>query len=137
MKLEFFAPGTPRPQGSKRHVGNGRYIEASRHLTTWRYALITTAKRAHNHRPPITEPVRVTTEFVMPRPKRLRGKPTPPHTARPDIDKLQRAVGDALTQADIITDDSHITHWTAHKRYANDNETEGVHITITQEGAPQ
>lgn len=32
MKLEFFVPGVPRPQGSKRHLGNGVMVESCKHV---------------------------------------------------------------------------------------------------------
>ncbi|MDO4630856.1 MAG: RusA family crossover junction endodeoxyribonuclease [Corynebacterium sp.] len=132
MKIKFFVPGTPRPQGSKRHVGAGHYIEASRHLAGWRLSIIeaTLAAVQPLHTPTWKKALHVSVEFVMPRPKRLRGKPTPPHISPPDLDKLQRAVGDALTQAEIIADDSQIISWLATKRRAADSEEPGAHMTI-------
>ena len=37
--IEFWVEGIPRPQGSKRHVGNGRMVEASKHTAGWRKAV--------------------------------------------------------------------------------------------------
>lgn len=34
--VEFFVPGRPAPQGSKRHVGHGIMVESSRDLGPWR-----------------------------------------------------------------------------------------------------
>ncbi|MEY8565172.1 RusA family crossover junction endodeoxyribonuclease [Corynebacteriaceae bacterium 7-707] len=130
----FFVPGTPRPQGSKRHVGGGRMVEQSKHLPAWRQALIVAARFAH-HGDPITGPVTVRAEFVFPRPKSLKDRPAPPHTSAPDTDKLQRAVGDALEQAGVIANDSQITTWFPHKRRARPGEDPGAHITVT-EGEP-
>ena len=45
MKVTFFAEGTSRPQGSKRALGNGRMIEASRHLKPWRQTVRFTAQQ--------------------------------------------------------------------------------------------
>jgi hypothetical protein len=36
----------------------------------------------------------------------------------PDVDKLQRAIGDALTKSKVITDDARIVQWVAGKRWA-------------------
>jgi Holliday junction resolvase RusA-like endonuclease len=52
------------------------------------------------------------------------------HTPRPDLDKLTRAVFDALTIAGIVEDDSHITSAVIAKRYADSPENTGVCITV-------
>jgi len=50
----------------------------------------------------------------MPEPKRPKyALPA----VKPDTDKLQRALGDVLTIAQIIHDDARITTWHATKRY--------------------
>jgi hypothetical protein len=36
MELPFTVYGVPRPQGSKRHVGNGRMVESSPRVAEWR-----------------------------------------------------------------------------------------------------
>jgi len=36
MALNFIIYGHARPQGSKRSLGNGRMVEASPHIRTWR-----------------------------------------------------------------------------------------------------
>lgn len=125
----FFTPGTPRPQGSKRHVGNGRMIEMSKGLPEWRSALIITARSAHRGEP-ITGPVTVHVVFVFPRAKALKDKPAPPHTSAPDTDKLCRAVGDALEQAGVLGNDSQITRWVAEKRRAAPDEQPGATIHV-------
>lgn len=43
MIVEFFASGTPAPQGSKRHVGRGIMIESSRKVRPWRAAVVAAA----------------------------------------------------------------------------------------------
>jgi len=78
--------------------------------------------------------------FRMPRPKSHTGAQglTPsasnatPHT-RPDVDKLARAVNDALTTAGVIYDDSQITRIIAAKRYADPHEAPGVTIAVTRD----
>lgn len=58
------------------------------------------------------------------------------HTVKPDLDKLIRAIDDAITTAGIITDDSTISAITALKRRAKKDEPPGAHITITPLGTP-
>jgi crossover junction endodeoxyribonuclease RusA len=71
---------------------------------------------------PYDEPIRVNVTFHMPQPKRPK-YPLP--GVKPDLDKLQRALGDALTQSGLITDDSRITTWQTTKRYSH---TPGITI---------
>lgn len=127
----FSVEGVPRPQGSKRAVGGGRFIEASKYLPEWRKAVVGAAREAHEGEA-LQGAVTVTAEFVFPRPKALKPhQEAPPHTSAPDTDKLQRAVGDALTIAGAIEDDAQIHTWRAHKRRARHGETPGAHITVT------
>lgn len=127
----FRVEGVPRPQGSKKNVGGGRFIEASKYLPEWRKAVVGAAQEAHEGEP-LQGAVTVTAEFVFPRPKALKPhQDAPPHTSAPDTDKLQRAVGDALTIAGVIGDDAQIHIWQAQKRRARHGETPGAHITVT------
>lgn len=118
-ELYFTAYGIPRPQGSKRHVGNGRLIEAS-DVKPWRLAIaraVEAAFEASGDSTPFSEPVVVTAKFYLPKPKSV--KRFLPSVA-PDLDKLQRALGDGLsveTPAALL-DDSLIVDWHAKKRYA-------------------
>lgn len=125
----FFVEGTPRPQGSKRPVGRGRSIEASKYLPGWRKAVTAAARAAHDG-PPLDGPVTVTAVFVFPRAKALKDKPAPPHTSPSDLDKLQRAVGDSLTAAGVFHDDSQINMWFSHKRRATPGESPGAHVLV-------
>ena len=131
--LTCIIPGTPQQQGSKRNVGGNRFIEANRNLAPWRADAIAYLRRAaldqwgHAAESPITDPVRVGVRFIYARPKSHYGtgrnagivKASAPHykTSAPDLDKLQRALGDALTQAGILRDDALIVEWTAVKLY--------------------
>lgn len=142
--MRFFVAGTPAPQGSKRHVGRGVLIESSKQLKPWREdvrqgALVALA----DHAPLLKGPVGVSLLFWLPRPKsHPKTRRTIP-TTRPDIDKLARAILDALTSAGAYNDDSQVTWLVLEKRYVHppalalDGEptAPGVDITIT-EAAP-
>lgn len=125
--VSFFVPGVPRPKGSKRHVGHGRMIESSKGLPAWRSAVETAARATGTT---FTGPVAVEATFVMPRTQRMGRDASLMHTVAPDGDKLGRAVGDALTDSGIITDDSVIVRWVITKRRAGSLEARGAHITI-------
>lgn len=127
----LFVPGTPAPQGSKRHVGRGVLIESSKQLGPWRERV---ALAAHGHGFPLLTglPVLMTLEFVMPRPASTPKRRTPPAIKRPDADKLERAVLDALTGI-AFADDSQVTTTYRRKRLAEIGETPGVWIAVTED----
>ncbi len=132
MRRHVFVPGTPKPQGSHKYVGHrgGRPVlaESSKGVSAWRETIRRAARTAGGMLPP--GPVSVRVEFVMPRPQRCP-LPTPPAIKRNgDLDKLTRAVFDALTGA-WIGDDSLITHAEQDKRTAEPGEAPGVTITVT------
>jgi len=134
VSLTFFVRGTPAPQGSKRHVGGGRLVESSKTLPAWRTTVTDAARAAWQGRATIDTPVAVALTIYLPRPKRSRFKVYP--AGPPDTDKLQRAVGDALTASGVIRDDARIVHWDAWKRWATEDTPPGAHITITELGDP-
>lgn len=124
----LFVPGNPVPQGSKRHVGNGRLIESAKTLAPWRatirQALETTIPD------PLDGPIAARVAFVMPRPKSTaKTRPTPAAVKRPDVDKLLRAVLDAGTGA-AWHDDSQVVDVDLTKRIAELGEQPGVHLAI-------
>lgn len=125
--------GHPRPQGSKRHVGNGRMVESSKHVAGWRQQIACAARSGGGILP--VGPVAVTLDFVMPRPKQTP-KRTPPAIKRTgDADKLARAALDAITDV-WITDDCLVTVLHITKRIAEPDEQAGVGIRCTPiEGA--
>lgn len=132
MTVDFFAPGAPASQGSKRHIGNGRMIESSKLLGPWRERVAWFAVQAMKKRgAPITGAVVMNLEFVMPRPKSAPKTRAMPAIKRPDIDKLSRAIFDALSGVCYV-DDSQVVGLKASKRIALPGEYPGCHITITE-----
>lgn len=127
--LDFFVPGRPAPQGSKRHVGNGILVESSKALAPWRTTVAWHAAQVYRAAP-LDGALTVQVEFVMPRPKSLpKRQPTPPHTKKPDTDKLIRGVLDALTGV-VWRDDSQINDLHPTKRYAELDEQPGARIRV-------
>jgi len=118
--LRFEVPGTPAPQGSKRHVGDGRMVESSKDLPAWRDSLTIAARQAAvKHRVLFDEPVCVEVTFRCPMPrsrkKAVRDAGIGPKSTAPDLDKLQRALGDALEAGGLLTNDAVIARWVAEK----------------------
>ena len=127
--------GIPAPQGSKRYVGNGRMIESSKKLKPWREKVRHDANVAAMEAglwKPIAGPVALRLDFILPRPKYLKNKPTPPATKRPDWDKLSRAICDSLTDARIWVDDAQVVVAQVTKRIAEPGEEPGVEIRIEE-----
>lgn len=130
--IEVFVAGCPRPQGSKRYLGNGIMVESSKQLPAWRADV--RARLLDDTCQPLERfagAVSVRLQFVMPRPASTPKRSTPPAIRRPDIDKLVRAVLDAVTSAGVWPDDSQVVDLIASKRLAAINEQAGCAITIT------
>ena len=133
MMTTCFVPGIAAPQGSKRHVGGGRMVESSKAVGPWRERV---ALAVHEYGwPVLTGPVRVHLRFVMPRPASAPKRRTPAAIKRPDVDKLGRAVLDALTGI-AFDDDSRVVDLHALKVIAEIGQTPGVYISVTDLSSP-
>ena len=117
--------GLPAPQGSKRHVGGGRMIEASKKVGPWRAAIVTQATAMGLNDLQLDGPITMRCTFYLPRPsthRNARGlRPgAPKHPAKiPDLDKLLRSTFDALTTAGVWRDDAQVVVVSAAKTYAD------------------
>jgi crossover junction endodeoxyribonuclease RusA len=149
VQIVFFVPGVPAPQGSKRHIGNGRMIEsASKKLAPWRRSVVLCTRNAMNARSQATDlwagkvpgqPIHVTMDFALPRPRahyatgrnagELRTSAALAVPAGyPDLDKLVRAVLDGLKLGGLLADDGQAVALSASKRYVHVRENPGCRI---------
>jgi crossover junction endodeoxyribonuclease RusA len=128
--LDLFVPGKPAPQGSKRHVGGGVMVESSKAVAPWRTTVAWHAAQAYRLAP-LDGAVWVSLLFVMPRPAATPKRSTPQAVKRPDLDKLTRAVFDALSGV-VWRDDSQVVQLVASKRLASLEEQPGVNIRVRQ-----
>lgn len=129
---QIWVPGIPAPQGSKRHVGRGILIESSKRVGPWRAVVALTVGEHTTH--VLDGPVRLDLRFVMPRPKATPKRSTPPAVKKPDLDKLVRAVLDAITGV-TYRDDSQVVALSASKRLAELGETPGLELHILEEAS--
>lgn len=117
--LTVLIPGVPQQQGSKKHVGRGIMIEANQRLAPWRADAIAAIRAAMGPDwTPLDGPLHLKARFIFARPVSHYGtgrntgqlKPSAPlwKTTAPDLDKLLRAVDDALTQAGAWRDDARL-----------------------------
>ena len=132
--LAFTVIGVPQAQGSTRAFvpkGWTRPIITSTNPQNkgWRQTIATAAsfelQRPEHASRLFAGPIALEVTFYLPRPKkfltkRLAGADVP-HTTRPDIDKLVRSAGDALTKI-VWADDAQLTDLIARKRYCAEGE---------------
>lgn len=130
-RTTLWIPGTPATQGSKSPGRGGfGFHESDKKLPAWREAVKAAAVQARGGRDPYDFPVIVTLDVYLSPPKRsLFGRF---HAVKPDLDKLQRAVGDGLTAGGLLKDDSRIIRWEAGKHFAEDATQTGARVTIRQ-----
>lgn len=134
MPFPISIPGEPIPQGSKSVTKTGHMYEANPRLKAWRAGACTVMTlwmgAWFGAWQPYDGPLEVDVTFTFRRPQRPKyGLPA----VKPDTDKLQRALGDAMTIAGLITDDARITTWHARKRYGDPGVT--IHSIRTDRSA--
>lgn len=138
--FSFLAVGDPISQGSKTNVrdkdGNvvGSRESNDRRLRPWR-TVLTDAARAGHRRARIDGaldgPLEVWVDFHLRRPQARRWAIWA--KAKPDIDKLQRALLDALKVAGTITDDARVVRVHAQKLLADvDDPWVGAHVKVAE-----
>ena len=128
MSVEFYVPGVPVPQGSKKsipHKASGQFVMIDAHpgLKAWRRT-VTDVAREHFGEYGRHAPLMVLARFNLPRPKSVKRD----HPAvKPDLDKLTRALLDGITDAGVWVDDGQVITLHVDKRYG---EAPGVHVII-------
>lgn len=141
---EFWVQGLPAPQGSKRHLGGGILVEASKRVKPWR-SDVTSAALSAFQGVPYDEALAVELCFVFPRPRGhyrtgknagvLKGSAPAYPTGRNvgDIEKLARSTIDALSVSSggsVMRDDSLVVDLVCHKRYATGAEATGAWVRV-------
>jgi len=135
--IEFFVPGIPVAKGSAKAFYNRKANRAfvvqnnAARQRPW-VSMISLMAEEAGARIVAEGPVRVTLVFHMPRPKShftkkgLRETAPVLHHSKPDIDKITRAVLDALT-AIAWKDDAQVAALEVVKRY---DDEPGVRVTL-------
>jgi Holliday junction resolvase RusA-like endonuclease len=134
--VTFTVAGTPQPQGSKtvaRAVGGRSFVREDNPATApWRHAVTAAAQQAMGDRPLLTGSLLLDVTFRFARPKshyrtgrhadELRADAPRFHDKRPDLDKLLRALGDALAGS-VFHDDARVAEVCAVKVYGQPGAT--------------
>jgi crossover junction endodeoxyribonuclease RusA len=135
--VSFIVTGKPEPKGSTRMLPRGG-VRGARPLITSDNPKLKAWQRtvrvdAQLQRVPLfTGPVAVRLAFRLARPISLPRRITLPYR-KPDVDKLTRAVLDALTGV-LVRDDANVVELHATKRYIAPVEHPGVEITVADAG---
>lgn len=131
MTITFQVDGEPQPKGSTKayyiaKLGRARVTEDNRKSRPWAALVRDAAAQVVGEALafPRGVPVRLSIVFTMPRPVSLPKRVVAP-TKKPDLDKLARAVKDALTGV-VWQDDSQVVELVARKRYACGTERPGA-----------
>lgn len=128
--IKFFVPGKPQAQGSKVKGRYGNMREANSEVGPWRERV---ALEAYKHGDgvflPAGTPIKLILFFVLYRPLGAPKRSTPPATKKPDLDKMTRAIMDALTNV-LWADDAQVVAVHARKRVAEPDESPGVHVWV-------
>jgi Holliday junction resolvase RusA-like endonuclease len=147
--LDFFVPGRAVPQGSKKAWYNAkikktfmREAQGDR-LDSWRTDVAAYARqeRTASEGFPLTDAVAVSLTFYFKRnagdygtgknAKVLKPSASVFPIKPPDIDKITRAIFDALTTAGVWVDDAQVVTTTQRKRWVDRfSGEEGVHIKV-------
>ena len=132
-RLMFEVLGDPVTEGSTRAFvskdGKARVVHDSPHLDGWRQAIGYEAKK-HVSGPLHEGRVDVTAVFWLLRPKSVSVKKRPSPTVIPDVDKLTRALLDALSGI-VYRDDGQVCRIEVEKRYCDAGQPRpGVAVTV-------
>ncbi len=122
--IQFEVYGDPQPKGSMHSFGNG-YVVHTNKSKQWEKEI---TEQIMYHDDLFLEAVEVRLTFYIRRPKTVLNRMYP-HVS-PDLDKLVRAVLDAITNV-LIKDDGQVVSLIAKKFYiVSDNELPGVIISV-------
>jgi len=132
VEITFDVLGRPAPQGSKKSIGNNRFVESSKYLPAWRKAVRVAAEHAVASEgwQRVSGPVELEVMFYLERPSSVSVTKRPQPIVPPDVDKLLRGVGDALTGV-VYDDDSQVIRVLAWKVYADTREP-GCFIRVNE-----
>lgn len=141
LLLQTFVPGRPAPKGSMDVMPNGRLMQNNERSDEWQATVANACRREVATLPgrpgrwvmqdgyPVTSPVVVSLVFAFLMPSKPKF-PVPATVKTGDIDKLTRAVLDALTVAGVYADDALVCESHQWARYVPTKDLEGVAIEV-------
>lgn len=139
LSLSFHVHGVPQPKGSwrafyPRGSRKANFVADNRKMVAWCATVSARAAAAMRDLPLFTGAVSLRLLFIFPRPRSRRfasGRFGVPHAVKPDKDKLERAVCDALSGI-VYRDDSQVAACEKVAVYTSaDGGPTGVWITVS------
>lgn len=138
--LHVIVYGSPAPQGSKRHVGNGVMVESCERVKPWRQDVVAACVAFRERNPgacPARGPLYVRMVFTLPKPKSAPKRKRTYPDRKPDLSKLVRSTEDAMVTAGLIEDDARIVRLDALKAFPSEDfdalASPGVQIWVSAE----
>jgi crossover junction endodeoxyribonuclease RusA len=139
--LTFDVLGNPAPQGSKRaivnrYTGKAAMVEDSSRTKPWRADVREAALHAWDIGEPFAEAIRIDLTFRFLRPmghygaRGLRGSAPAAKVTKPDVDKLARAVLDAIKGV-VYRDDAQVVELHVRKRWVLGGEAPGCLVAVS------
>lgn len=138
--MEIEVRWLPAQQGSLKHIGRGRLIHTNKdEIEDWRSAVRNRVddyrERHPGHGLPYEGAVVMRLVVSLRRPPSVSRRKRPYPSVAPDVDKLMRAVGDALQKCGVVIDDAQIVDFTRlAKVYCNEDpeslEVPGARIVV-------
>jgi Holliday junction resolvase RusA-like endonuclease len=139
MQFTFTVHGKPATQGSKTYLGPGRMKEANPRLPAWRADVAAACRQARPPGWPTTGPMQASMVFRFARAQnhfRASGELKPGAPVFPvaisggDVDKLARAVNDAITASGSWGDDKQLVRMFTERVFCAPGELPGATITL-------
>ena len=138
--IEFKVIGTPKPQSRPKAFSRGKFTSVYSPVTAWRNDVKYAAHKIYEKQGQIDGAVIVDIEYYFKRPKSHYGtgknsdvlKASAPKNMvkRPDLDNLNKAVLDAIQDANLMADDSAVVRLMSTKHYVFRDYAEGARINI-------
>lgn len=136
--IEFRVNGIPKGQPRPRAFARGGHAAVYDPGTAegWKSDIAMAAK-PHIPATPLAGAVKLTIDFLLPRPKRLCRKNDPcctlPAMCKPDLDNFCKAVMDCLTRIGMWQDDAQVVKLDAMKHYHAIGDRPGAVVKISYE----
>ena len=129
MAIKFDVDGNPVAQGSMVRGANGGMWHSSKSLPQWRKTIVEAGVETMAGAEPLKDcAVNLAVVFRM---RQLKKPKRDQPYVRPDLDKLVRAVGDAL-EGVVLADDAQIVSFDGtRKRYTLPGERPGASVEVT------
>jgi len=141
--ISFEVLGLPKPQGRPRAVSRGKFASVYSEKTEWRNQVTLEARKRSSKNPEAIDdnsyfdgPINVMISYWFKRPKNHYRtgkyshllKDSAPHYCcnKYDLDNLDKAVLDAFTDAELISDDKIVCCLTSSKNWCDNNVNENI-----------